>query len=200
MPKPFRYAERWPAYAAFWDRMKINPERVSEFEIYARFAIANKATYLSIEKATGVPWSMIAVIHRRENISFKTYLGNGQSLLKRTTIVPKRRGPFKTPAVSWEKAFFNGAVDALSIEGYAAVKDWRLEKELYHLEQYNGIGYFLHGIPSPYLWGGTNIQVRGKYVRDGVLDLRYWDKQPGCAPLLWTIGKLDPTVKFIRET
>lgn len=200
MPKPFRYGERWPVYAGWWDKMKINSDRFAEFKAVADFAIKNKSIYQAIEKATGVPWYMIAVIHRRENISFKSYLGNGQSLARRTTIVPKNRGPFKKANVSWEEAFFNGAVDALTYEGYTKIKDWRLEKVLFFLEPFNGLGYFYHGIPSPYIFGGTNIQMRGKYVRDGVFDRRYWDTQPGCAPMLYMIAKGDPTVKFVRET
>lgn len=200
MPRPFRYSERWPVYAKWWDRMKIKARRIGEFSEVADFALEHKGIYQEIEQATGVPWYMIAVIHRREKPSFRAYLGNGQSLLQRTTIKPKRRGPFKTSRVSWHKAFFNGAVDALRIERYTSIQDWRLEKMLYYLEKYNGIGYFWHGIPSPYIWGGTNIQVRGKYIRDRVFSRRHWDAQPGCAPMLYMIGKKDPSIVFVRET
>lgn len=180
--------------------MTIDPRRLNEFQTVSDFAVAHKTTYKAIEAATGVPWYMIAVIHRRENISFKSYLGNGQSLLKRTTIEPKNRGPFKKSGVSWEQAFFNGAVDALQQEGYTNIKDWRLEKILFYLEKYNGIGYFYHGVPSSYIWSGTNIQMKGKYVKDGVFDRRVWDVQLGCAPMLYMISQLDDSVKFVRET
>lgn len=192
-----RYATVWPQYAKWWDTMEIAPARVREFTAQAQFAVDHKAAYQDIEKATGVPWSMIAVIHRREappdrmgDPRFDTYLGNGQTLTHVTTIVPRGRGPFKN--------FLDGALDALKVDGLSGVSDWRLEKQLFYLTGFNGWGYYPR--PSPYVWGGTNIQVRGKYIRDGVYDPDVWDPQPGCAPLLQMIAKLDPSVTFTRET
>jgi len=189
------YATKWPMYAKEWDAMAIKPDRVNEFERYARFAIAHKDTYQKIEKATGVPWAMIACNHRRESsANFNTYLGNGQRLDRVTTIVPIGRGPFTGP-----NAFVEGGIDAY--EGrYSEVKDWRLEKMLFWMEKFNGTGYNGMGIPSPYIWGGTNVQVRGKYTSDHHYNPTVWDTQPGCAPLLATIARLDPSVKFVRET
>ena len=150
---------------------------------------------------TGVPWPFIALTHKRENgpdfdhSRFAAYLGNGQPLLRKTTIVPKNRGPFLGP-----NAFVNGAVDALRIEGMSSIKDWRLEKILYWCEVFNGSGYSAKGLPSPYVWGGTTIQRPGKYVADHVFNAKAWDPQPGCAPMLKAIETLDPTVHFIRES
>lgn len=184
-----RYSEVWPQYRDWWDLMEIKPERIAEFKRLAQFAIDHKVTYQSVEKATGLPWPMVAVLHRRESdADFNTYLGNGQSLNRRTTIVPKGRGPFRS--------FLEGAIDAVKIEGWGSVKDWRLEKMLYYTMLFNGTGY---GANSPYVWGGTNIQKRGKYVADHVYNPLAWDPQPGTAPLFQMIAKLDPTVKYIRE-
>lgn len=187
-----RYAAKWPTYAHEWDQMKIiNHQAV--FDQQAEYAIHHKAVYQRIEVATGVTWPHVAVLHRRESdANFDTYLGNGQSLHHVTTIVPKGRGPFQS--------FYDGALDALRIDGLSQVHDWRLEKILYYCEIFNGAGYDMRGLPSPYIWGGTNIQKPGKYVRDGVWSSRTWDPQPGCAPLLATIAKHDPSVVFVRET
>lgn len=191
-----KYGSKWPEYAKQWDAMRINPSRVQEFDKLARFAITNKARYQAIERATGVPWFLIAVIHRREgNANFGTYLGNGQSLARKTTIVPRGRGPFTGP-----DAFERGAIDALKIGGLDKVQDWRLEKCLFYCETFNGWGYANKGLPSPYVWGGTNIQKPGKYVSDGVFSKTAMDGQPGCAPILSMIAKLDPSITFIRET
>jgi lysozyme family protein len=191
-----RYGIKWPEYAKQWDAMIINSDRVHEFEVEAHFAITHKSIYQEIEKASGVTWPHIAVIHRREgNADFNTYLGNGQRLDKKTTEVPEKRGPFLGP-----NAFFNGAIDALKLDGLTSIKDWRIEKELYFSELFNGPGYDMRGLPSPYIWGGTNIQKRGKYIADRKFDPNKLDPQPGCAPLLWMIAKLDPTITFIRET
>jgi lysozyme family protein len=86
------------------------------------------------------------------------------------------------------------------LDGLSDVKDWRLEKCLYHCEIFNGAGYDMRGLPSPYIWGGTNQQRAGKYVSDGQWSGSAWDGQPGCAPILLQIAALDPTVKFTRET
>ena len=190
-----RYAEIWPRYAVYWDKMTINGIRVSSFHEQASIAVLHKATYQQLEKATGVPWAMLAVIHRRESdANFNTYLGNGQLLSKQTTIVPRGRGPFTGP-----NAFIDGGIDAIKIEGWGSVTDWRLEKQLYYCLLFNGIGTEpFH--PSSYIWGGTNIQQPGKWIRDHVYDPHVWDPQPGCAPLLKTIAQLDPTVTFTRET
>jgi len=190
-----RYGAKWPEYADQWNRMVIKPGRESQFRQYAEFAIANKSLYLKIAAQSGVTWPHIAVIHRRESdANFHTYLGNGQSLARVTTEVPSGRGPFLGP-----NAFLNGALDALHLDGLDSVKDWRLEKILYYCEIFNGTGYANKGKPSPYIWGGTNIQVRGKYTSDRVYNPFSWDPQPGCAPLLFMIAKLDNTVQFKRE-
>jgi lysozyme family protein len=189
-----------------WDKMIIKPNREAEFRKLAMRGIINKERYVEIQNATaydglgkegeGVPWYMLYLLHLREsNANFSTYLGNGQPLSRRTTIVPKGRGPFTGP-----KAFLNGALDALRIDGLSAVLDWRLEKILYYCELFNGAGYNNLGLPSPYIWGGTNIQRPGKYVADHVWSSTKWDTQPGCAPILYMMAKLDPTIKFTRES
>jgi len=176
--------------------MVINPNRVSRFMSEASYAIQYKATYQEVEAETEVPWPMIAVIHRREsNANFLTYLGNGQSLGQKTTITPIGRGPFYPP-----NAFVDGAIDAITMEGWGSVIDWRIEKQLYYCLLFNGIGSEAWGVPSSYIWGGTNVQKPGKWIRDHVWDPNFIDPQPGCAPLLWSIAKMDQTVVFSRET
>jgi lysozyme family protein len=191
-----RYSDIWPRYAKFWDSMTINSGRLAEFEADAKYAILHKAVYQELESKTRVPWTMIAVIHRREgNGDFGTYLGNGQSLGRRTTEVPAGRGPF-----GGQNAFVDGGVDAINVEGWGAISDWRLEKQLYYCMLFNGAGYELRGLPSPYVWGGTNVQKPGKFVADFVFNASVMDSQPGCAPMLATIAKLDPTITFTRES
>ncbi len=188
-----RYRDKWPVYAKQWNAMTVNASRRAEFKRLAQFAVDHKAEYMAIQKATGVPWPLIAVLHRRESdADFTTYLGNGEPLNRKTRLVPKGRGPFKT--------FKEGAIDALHIDGLDRVKDWRLEKQLYYSELFNGAGYHNRGLPSPYIWGGTNQQRRGKYVADGKWSSKAMDGQPGVAPILAEIARLDPSVEFERET
>ncbi|MFL6814014.1 MAG: hypothetical protein ACJ8EK_08230, partial [Bradyrhizobium sp.] len=102
--------------------------------------------------------------------------------------VPAGRGPFK----SWEDA----AVDALVLCPPFAARneDWSIGGTLTLLETYNGLGYASRGIPSPYLWAGTDQYTSGKYVRDGLYDPNAVDKQPGCAGLLMAMMALDRTI------
>lgn len=192
-----RYRDKWPEYAKQCDEMVIKPSRVAEFEKYANFAIEHKAIYQEVAEATGVQWYHIAVIHRRESdASFNTYLGNGEPLDRITRLVPKGRGPFPG-----SRGFFDGCVDALHIDGLDKVAPpWPLEKILYFCEVFNGAGYSMKGLPSPYNFGGTNIQKAGKYVADGRFDWSVWDTQPGCAGILWMIAHLDTSVQFTRES
>jgi lysozyme family protein len=188
-----RYGIKWPQYERQWDSMVIKHGRIAEFNRLAAQLYVHKARYQAIEAATGVPWHLVAVLHLRESgADFGTYLGNGQSLRRRTTIVPKGRGPFDT--------FEAGAIDALKLDGLTSVKDWRLEKELYYCETFNGGGYDARGLPSPYLWGGTSIQRPGKYTSDHGWDGKIWDTQPGCAPILSRLAAIDHSIRWIRET
>ncbi|WP_245453663.1 hypothetical protein [Bradyrhizobium sp. AC87j1] len=56
--------------------------------------------------------------------------------------------------------------------------------------------YAARGLPSPYLWSGTNQYRAGKYVRDGVFDPGKVDPQLGCAALMIALMELDPDVSF----
>lgn len=166
-----------------WKAMHIPVNYGPQFEAAANKIKANKTRYQAVEKLTGVPWQVIGVIHLREgNCDFGTYLGNGQSLTRKTTIVPKGRGPFS----SWE----DGAVDALvnAPPKAASNKDWSIGGTLNKLEEFNGLGYRSKGVPSPYLWAHTDQYVSGKYVADHVYDPNVVDSQLGCAGVLKFLG------------
>ena len=171
-----------------WDNCKVPEANAAAFRSAATRITANRSRYEKVSKLTGVPWWFIGVTHYREsNLDFNTYLGNGQVLNKKTTIVPKGRGPF----ASWE----DGAVDALvNCAPYAARnKDWSVGGSLAMLEQYNGLGYAGKGLPSPYIWSGTNQYTKGKYVSDGVFSATAVDKQLGCAGILKFLGVFSNT-------
>lgn len=164
------------------------------FSAIADQLIAAKSRYRIVEAKTGVPWFVIAAIHMRESSrSFLGVLHNGERIIgtnRLTRLVPKGRGPFAT----WEDA----AVDALvNCAPYAARnKDWSVGGTLTMLEQYNGLGYANKGLPSPYLWAGTDQYVSGKYVSDGRFDPNVIDSQPGCAGIILAIMAADHSVQF----
>lgn len=166
-----------------WRNCHVPANKGPAFKSVADRIVANKTIYQEIEKETGVPWWFIGVIHYREsNLDMKTNIANGQRFDRKTTIVPKGRGPFKS--------FKDAAVDALTnCAPYAAKnKDWSIGGTLVMFEKYNGMGYYNKGVPSPYVWAGTDQYVKGKYVADGVYDANHVDTQLGCAGILKFLG------------
>lgn len=167
------------SYRALWAGMKISESKVPLADKAAQRILSGMARYKAVERTTGVPWWFIGLCHLREgNLSFETYLGNGQSIRRKTTIVPKGRGPFAS--------FEAGAIDALTKMNFIGKPAawWSLERIMYSLEGFNGYGYRSHGVNSPYLWAGTNRYSRGKYVRDGVFDSNVVDSQLGSMAVL----------------
>jgi lysozyme family protein len=168
-------------------------QRIRDFTVVARRLAAAKARYQAVSSRTGVPWFVIAVIHEREcSQNWIGSLAQGDPWNEISAHVPAGRGPFR----SWEEA----AVDALAnCAPYAARwTDWSAGGALTLLERYNGLGYANRGVPSPYVWAGTDQYRSGKYVRDGVYDPTAVDRQPGCAGLLMAMMQLDPTVGFTQ--
>jgi lysozyme family protein len=150
-----------------------------------------KARYQIVSARTGVPWWFIAIVHEREaSQSWTGSLAQGDPWDRVSVHVPAGRGPFK----SWEDA----AVDALvNCAPFAARnKDWSAAGALTMAERYNGLGYANRGLPSPYVWSGTNQYRSGKYVRDGVFDANVVDSQLGCAGLLMAMMALDSSITW----
>jgi len=177
------------ANEARWKACHITPALLPTLTKTAQRLVDAKNHYQAVSAVTGVPWPVIAVIHERESSqSWLASLAQGDPWNKVSTHVPKGRGPFK----SWEEA----AIDALKVAPPKAAtwKDWSIGGALTLLEQYNGLGYFKRGVPSPYVWASTDQYQRGKYIRDGVFDPNAVDKQLGCAALLMSMQSIDSSV------
>jgi lysozyme family protein len=182
----YTFEQTKEGYANLWDKAKIKPEHNADAMKWAKRALDNEAIFQQVETATGVPWYMVAVILFRESgMDLNTYLGNGQSLHRVTTVVPAGRGPFST--------FVEGAIDAIKLEGMYHIGPWTLELILYWLERFNGQGYFGHG-NSPYLWSWTDQYRAGKFVADHVYDANFVDPQGGCVAVLKALFEIDPTL------
>lgn len=171
-------------------------------EAEAVAAPAAKMRFQRVEALTGVPWFVTGIVLTREGGSppnFHAWLHNGDPMFdhngnpRRTVDVPAQRPP--NPACSWE----DGCVDAYSIEGLLHKKDWSAAFVAWLLEKFNGFGPRLyHNIPSSYLWGGTIIQKRGKYIADRVWDGNEMDTQVGGMALLAALMQIAPDeVKFV---
>lgn len=193
-------AKRWPI-------AKITPSRLAEVnKVAARLvAPAAKSRYVAISTATGVPWFVIAIIHEREcGQRWDQQLGQGDPLGEVSRHVPRGRGPFfdhpSDPPL--QDAFYRAAVDALqNCAPFAARwKDWTAGGALALTILYNGTGYFdYHHEASPYDWGATDQEQRGKYTGDGTYSAQVWDEQIGCAAMLKAMIALDPSIQFAPD-
>lgn len=180
-------------YARRWSAMEIGPGTKALAAQVAKRLHSHMERYRAVSNATGVPPAVIACIHERESGGdFKTYLGNGEPLTRTTRLVPKGRGPF----ASWE----DGAIDALTMRHMERIKGWTIERAAYELEGYNGWGYRGRGLPSAYLWAGSNQYQGGKYVADGVFDRSAQDKQLGALVVLECLMERDPSLALKRDT
>lgn len=184
------------ANAARWDKMHVMAARLPALHLVAvrLCAPSAKAMYLRIQAETGVPWFVVAVIHEREAGGpphWDKHLGQGDPLAHKTIHEPAGRGPFLG-----DDAFYRGALDALhNCAPFAAKwKDWSIGGTLTILEDYNGIGYFLHGVPSAYVWSATDQYVSGKYVADHDYRPGVVDVQEGCAALIACMALVDKSV------
>lgn len=179
-------AELKAANADRWSSAKLT----RNFVAVAKSLVAAKVIYSDVQRVTKVPWWFVAVVHERESSqNWMASLAQGDPWDRVSTHEPVGRGPF----TSWKEA----AIDALVYcHPYAAKNtDWSTGGTLTLLEEYNGLGYAGRGIPSPYLWSGTNQYIKGKYVRDHIYDPNMVDVQMGCAGLLMTMANLDSSIK-----
>jgi lysozyme family protein len=154
--------------------MTYDPGTEARIRAAAQRVRSGRARYEVVEKRTDVPWFVLGALHNMEaSCSFAGVLHNGERIIgtgRKTTLVPKGRGPFST----WEEA----AIDAISLNGsrWARLRSGSRDigDILYACERFNGAGYLTgagKAETSPYLWACTSINDgRGKYVADGKFD------------------------------
>jgi lysozyme family protein len=180
----YSYGELRQSYAKLWKAMEIPAGRrllATDARVHA--IATGKPRYDQVANATNVPWYVIGMIHEMEGgLNFATHLHNGDPLAHRTVQEPAGRPPTGVPPFQWEES----AIDALTLQGFPAVKLWTIERIAYQLEAYNGWGYRSRstGVNTPYLWSATNNYQKGKFVRDGVFDPNAVSGQIGAMALL----------------
>ena len=170
-------------YQNLWKLCKINVEDIDEIDLILSSIGVLTAEYQRVEKKTGVPWYVVAVIHSLESgCNIHTHLHNGDLLTSRTIHVPKGRPKTGKPTFKW----YDSAIDAMRYKGLDQWMDWEIPGILFKIEEYNGFGYRLHhpAVLTPYLWAGSNHYIRGKYKADGVWSEKLASKQIGAAVLL----------------
>lgn len=176
-------------YLQLWGTMEISDSWDRTARRICEKIIANQHRYAKAVDGTNVPWWFVCVVHAMEcSLRFDQHLHNGDPLTGRTKRVPRDRPASGVPPFSWEES----ARDALEHDRLLGVTDWSLANVLFHWHRYNGINnaYKRNGIPTPYLWSGTQHYRKGKYVADGKFDPNAVSKQVGAAVLLKTLVNL----------
>jgi lysozyme family protein len=188
------FEQRKGLYGKLWEGVQILEDRRPAMEAAATKVAAGRRHYEAISAAVGVPWWFIGFLHLREsNCNFARHLHNGDPLTGKTRLVPANRPPWK-PRNGKVYTFEESAEDALKMKGLHLITDWSIERICYEAERFNGMGYAYKGLPSPYLWGGTNRQKPGKYIADGKFSSTHWDIQPGVCAVLKILLEREPTL------
>jgi len=144
------------------------PTKLEADELILRKYLFNKGIYDQISLATQIPPELIFALHYREsNCDITKSIADG-----------------KVPIVD----FVGDAINVLKQRGSNIPSTWDLASALDFAEKYNGLGYRNYGILSPYLFAGTNLYQKGKFIDDNVFDPNAVDKQLGVAVLLSELG------------
>lgn len=168
-------------YQQLFDTCQIRADQQNEVSALAVSITQHRSRYEAVGGPHLIPWYFIGVIHNMESSQrFDRHLHNGDPLTARTVHVPAGRPVSGEPPFTWEAS----ATDALLLEGLDRVTDWSLPGLLYQVEKYNGFGYRLHKVLTPYLWSGSQHYTSGKFVADGTFDPNAVSKQTGAAAIL----------------
>ena len=197
--------------ASRWNTMRLDPSRLPTFDSIAkrlcdpdnktRFqAVTDRLVKMGLQP---VPWWFIAIVAEREYGGpphWDKQLGQGDPLGQVSHNDPAGRGPFLAHATDTlqDNAWLRCALDALiDCSPHAAHwPDWTPGGTMTILEEYNGLGYAMRGVPSAYVWSGTDQYVSGKYVADHVYRNDVKDVQEGCAPILHQMMQIDKSIQF----
>lgn len=186
MQHPFEALQ--PEYSQLLSVMVINPKSAPEIDKVATRILTYRSRFDAVTTAIGVPIVFSGPSFEREaDLDFNDSPAQGDPWRRVSTHVPKGLGPYP----SWEAA----AVASYKREGLDRIGagKWTWELVCYYGELFNGFGYRdFHHEHSPYLWGGTNIQQRGKYTADDHFDPNEMDTQLGMIPIAKRIAQLAP--------
>ena len=166
-----------------WHKAKVKPHKVYSVDRIVDRIINNKERYVSVDNKTNVPWYIIAVLHNMESSgSFRHHLHEGSPLSGRTRWVPRGRPKWGKPPYRWE----DSAKDALQYDKMGSVRWAYLFDTIWAIQKYNGTGYWKYhrSTPTPYLYAGTTIERRGKYISDGKWSSTAISKQLGAGAIL----------------
>jgi lysozyme family protein len=182
--------------------------RLCEPSAKARYqGVSNRLSFIAQTTPSlhAVPWWFIAIASEREYggpPNWNKQLGQGDPLDQVSIHDPVGMGPYlvhPTDVTPGFDAWTRCCVDVLINSAPFAAKwtSWTIGGILTLFEEYNGLGYAMRGIPSSYVWSGTNQYISGKFVADHVFDPNVVDVQDGCAGILRMMMILDPTISAV---
>jgi lysozyme family protein len=166
---------------AFWGA-SLRSDWIKQLDAGIALIVEARPRLERVAEAVNTPWPIIGVFWLLETGgNFTTHLHNGDPLTGPTVHVPAGRG---WPAPEGVDAWEFSAVDAITLHRLNNLEGLQIGDILGRLERANGIGYQRRGFFSPYLWAGTDLYEKGKYVADGHFDPEAKSKQSGAAALL----------------
>jgi lysozyme family protein len=151
-------------YASLYDTMVIRPAVYAAAREIA-VKISKEPRYKAVSRATGVPVSLIGVLHQMESDRrFDVSYFNGIDNLRTRTRIAEPYGQPDTgkPPFTWEQTAI-AAIKYDGLDGGSMTPGDLCAKAIV----FNGLGYERKGINSPYGFAGTNLYTKGKYVSDG---------------------------------
>lgn len=153
-----------------------------------------KTRYESVAHS-GVPAVILFCLHYRESDNnFHGHAHNGDPLTHRTYEVPKGRLPLPAkPPFTFEQS----AEDAYYLCDKLQLANWAsTQSALTRLTMFNGVGYDLRGLFTPYLWSGTSLYLRGKFTSDHHFSPTAVDQQLGIVAILKRMQAHGITIPF----
>ena len=183
-----------PEYEALLPSVQIVPARIAEVNATCERILRHydAGDYGTVMDETGIPFLLIGPSFERESgTDFTRSPAQGDRWNQVSRDVPRGLGPY----ASWHDA----AVAAYKIDGLAAVgkANWTYGLVPYYDEAFNGFGYRdYHSERTPYNFGATNLQQRGKYASDGKFDPDDMDPQIGCIAMMMVLGTMRPALRL----
>ena len=175
-------------YQVLFETCRVVPKSLPIVRVYSTTLLRHRPRYEAVSLlAPGesllakIPWYFIGCLHMLESgFNFNGHLHNGDPLTHCTVRIPKNHPAAGNPPFSWE----DSAVDALQLKGLHKWTDWSWPGMLYQFERYNGFGYRMRGLPSPYLWSFSRHYTGGKFIADGLFSPNAQSNQCGAGTLL----------------
>lgn len=184
-----------PEYSTLLRGMQITKMDMINTTVDRLLRFYRAGRYGDVPIKTGIPVAFIMASFEREASSdFSRNPAQGDRWDRPSVNVPKNRGPFPSWAAAAMDAYHLNKLDQVG------ASNWTWPLACFYGELFNGFGYRdYHRMRTPYLWGGTNMQQRGKYTSDGKFDGSKFDQQPGIVPLMMRIAEIEPALTLPGE-